>query len=49
MLLGEQIMLPVACVTPEQPPSTNTGVNYFGPMLVKQGRGQVKRYGCLFT
>ena len=49
--LGEQIMaeLPVASVTPEQPPFTNTGVNYFRPMLVKQGRNQVKRYGCLFT
>ena len=49
--LGEQIMgeLPVARVTPEQPPFTNTGVDYFGPIMVKQGRSQVKRYGCLFT
>ena len=41
--------LPVARVTPEQPPFTNTGVDYFGPIMVKQGRSQVKRYGCLFT
>ena len=25
------------------------GVDYFGPLLVKQGRSHVKRYGCLFT
>ena len=24
-------------------------VDYFGPFLIKQGRSQVKRYGCIFT
>ena len=24
-------------------------LDYFGPLFVKQGRSQVKRYGCLFT
>ena len=25
------------------------GIDYFGPFLVKQGRSEVKRYGCIFT
>ena len=33
--------------------NTNTShkikYKYFGPMLVKQGRSSVKRYGCIFT
>ncbi len=48
---GEQLMapLPKDRITPFKPPFTFVGVDYFGPMLVKQGRSQVKRYGCLFT
>ena len=30
-------------------PFTNIGVDYFGPLLVRQGHSNVKRYGCLFT
>lgn len=49
--LGEQIMseLPVARVTPEQPLFASIGVDYFGPILVKQRHSHVKQYGCLFT
>ena len=40
--------LPSDRMDPEQPPFTNTGIDYFGPILVKRGRSQVKRYGALF-
>ncbi|XP_068235660.1 uncharacterized protein [Palaemon carinicauda] len=30
-------------------PFTYTGLDCFGPFLIKQGRAEVKRYRCLFT
>ena len=41
--------LPLDRVTPQAPAFTSVGVDYFGPFSVKRGRGQDKRYGCLFT
>ena len=29
-------------------PFNNTGVDYFGPFYVRQGRSNVKRYGILY-
>ena len=48
---GEQFMadLPEDRLTPEKPPFSFVGIDYFGPLEVKQGRFRVKRYGCLFT
>lgn len=31
------------------PVFTNSGVDYFGPMMVKRGRSLEKRWGCLST
>ena len=48
---GEQLMgdLPKERLMSEEPPFTHVGVDYFGPIYVRQGRSNVKRYGCLFT
>ena len=41
--------LPLDRLTPDKPPFTAVGIDFFGPFLVKRGRCHVKRYGCLFT
>jgi len=41
--------LPKDRVSPAGAPFENTGVDYFGPILVKKGRTEHKRYGCVFT
>ena len=48
---GTQIMapLPAARVTPELPPFKSVGIDYFGSLKVKWGRGTAKHYGCIFT
>ena len=49
--LGEQKMadLPKDRVTPDLPPFTFVGTDYFGPIIVKRGRSELKRYGVIFT
>ena len=48
---GQQIMaeLPRQRLGLEMHPFTFTGVDFFGPFLVRYKRSEVKRYGCLFT
>ena len=41
--------LPSERVTPDNPPFSFVSVDCFGPFVVKRGRSQLKRYGCLFT
>ena len=41
--------LPTSRLAVGDVPFTNTGVDCFGPFLIKRGRSEVKRYGCLFT
>ena len=33
----------------QEPPFTYCGIHMFSPILVKEGRKEMKRYGCLFT
>ncbi|KAK3739937.1 hypothetical protein QZH41_015978, partial [Actinostola sp. cb2023] len=41
--------LPKARLGYQLPPLANTGVDYFGPIIVSHGRKREKRYGSLFT
>lgn len=41
--------LPADRIIVDLPPFTDVGMDYFGPMEVKQGRRTVKRYGVIFT
>ena len=41
--------LPFARLQTNEAPFSQTGVDYFGPFMVRQRRSTIKRYGCLFT
>ncbi|XP_068738151.1 uncharacterized protein, partial [Montipora capricornis] len=47
----DQIMAQLPClrVSPFSPPFSSVGVDFFGPILVKEKRSHAKRYGCVFT
>ncbi|KAK3738190.1 hypothetical protein QZH41_003086 [Actinostola sp. cb2023] len=47
----EMASLPKIRLTPYEPPFTYAGVDYFGPLWVKRGRGRVmeKRWGAIFV
>ena len=49
MIYQRQAPLPKDRVTPGTKPFASTGVDCFGPFLIRQGRRQIKRWGCLFT
>ena len=48
---GQQLMasLPQDRLTLDQPPFASIGIDFFGPLHVKQRRSIVKHYGCLFS
>ena len=41
--------LPLERLTPDLPPFSYVGIDFFGPFSAKYGRGVCKRYGCIFT
>ena len=49
--VGKQLMadLPFCRLQFVKPSFSSVGIDYFGPILIKQGRSTVKRYGCIFT
>ena len=48
---AQQLMadLPLARLQNGEPPFTHTGADCFGPFIVKRGRSEFKRYGCVFV
>ena len=48
---GQQVMadLPDDRLIPDEPPFSYVGIDFFGPLYLKQGRSTVKHYGCLFS
>ena len=48
--VSQQVMadLPKVRLDMDQPPFHSCGTDFFGPLLVKHGRSEVKRYRCIF-
>ena len=51
MSRGQQQMadLPRSRLVSNEPPFLYVGIDYFGPILVKRARSQLKKYGCVFS
>ncbi|XP_072178274.1 uncharacterized protein [Diadema setosum] len=49
VLVQKMADLPADRLTPDEPPFSRVGIDYFGPFELKRGRSVVKRYGVLFT
>ncbi|CAH8446602.1 unnamed protein product [Schistosoma mattheei] len=49
--LGQQMMAPLPKCRVQQGwfCFSSVGIDYFGPLIVRRGRSEEKRYGCLFT
>ena len=41
--------LPFARLEPMKPPFSSTGIDLFGPVMIKQQRARLKRWGALFS
>ncbi|XP_064625911.1 uncharacterized protein LOC135486745 [Lineus longissimus] len=41
--------LPAMRLVAYEPPFSRTGLDYFGPLIVKRGRSELKRWGAIFT
>ena len=50
-LVGKQLMadVPDCRLQFDRPGFYKAGCDFFGPLIVRQGRAKVKRYGCVFT
>ena len=48
-MVQQMAPLPEARLMAYEPPFSYTGMNLFGPLYVKHGRGTTKRWCCLFT
>ena len=49
MMMQKMSTLPPQRLTPNEPPFTLTGLDFFGPISTKLARKEFKRYGCIFT
>ena len=49
MMMQQMAALPPQRLTPDMPPFTFTGLDFFGPINTKLARKEFKRYGCIFT
>ena len=49
LMMQRMADLPPQRLTPNTPPFTFTGLDFYGPIHTKLARKEFKRYGCIFT